>query len=77
MFDNGAEKRRPEIRALVDQLSRNPDLADAWIDGTLREMPDEQFGFGAFDGVVLAPRERCDKPTKKACCETRGEGRST
>ncbi len=66
MFDNGAEKRRPEIRALVDQLSRNPDLADAWIDGTLREVPDEQFGFGAFDGVVLTPRDDADKPTKKA-----------
>ena len=51
MFDAGAEKRRPEIRSLVDQLSRNPDVADAWIDGTLREIPDEQFGFGAFDGV--------------------------
>jgi len=65
MFDGGAEKRRPEIRALVDQLSRNPGLADAWIDGTLREIPDEQFGFGAFDGVTLAPRDD-PKPTSKA-----------
>ncbi len=66
MFDAGAEKRRPEIRSLVDQLSRNPDLADAWIDGTLREIPDEQFGFGAFDGVALTPRAETTSPTKAA-----------
>lgn len=65
MVDNGAEKRRAEIRALVDQLSRNSELADAWIDGTLREIPDEQFGFGAFDGVELAPRADT-KPSVKA-----------
>ncbi len=66
MFDAGAEKRRPEIRSLVDQLSRNPDLADAWIDGTLREIPDEQFGFGAFDGVALTPRAETTSLTKAA-----------
>jgi hypothetical protein len=64
MFDSGAEKRRPEIRALVDQLSRNPDVAGAWIDGTLREIPDEQFGFGAFDGIVLTPRDAAEAPAK-------------
>ena len=64
MFDAGAEKRRPEIRALVDQLSRNPELADAWIDGTLREIPDEQFGFGAFDGVQLTPRDDTKAPAR-------------
>ncbi len=65
MFDAGAEKRRPEIRALVDQLSRNPELAQAWIDGTLREMPDEQFGFGAFAGVEVASRGDTKSPAKK------------
>jgi hypothetical protein len=66
MFDAGAEKRRPEIRALVDQLSRNPELADAWIDGTLREIPDEQFGFGAFDGVQLTQRDDGEPPAKSS-----------
>jgi hypothetical protein len=74
MFDNGAEKRRPEIRALVDQLSRNPDLADAWIDGTLREIPDEQFGFGAFAGVELTPRDDAEKPPKKAAAKPTAKG---
>ena len=41
----------------------------------MREIPDEQFGFGAFDGVVLTPRDDA-KPTKKAAGETPGEGRS-
>jgi hypothetical protein len=53
-FDAGAEKRRPEIRTLVDQLSRHPELADAWIDGTLRELPDSEFGFGSFGDVDLS-----------------------
>jgi len=77
MFDAGAEKRRSEIRALVDQLSRNPQLAEAWIDGSLREIPDEQFGFGAFDGVALAPaRDDTVRPTKvsaKAPANTTGK----
>jgi hypothetical protein len=66
MFDTGAEKRRPEIRGLVDQLSRHPELAEAWIDGTLREMPDQEFGFGAFaDVVVSAPSKRETAPKAK------------
>lgn len=46
-----AEARRGEIRDIVDQLSRHPELADHWIDGTLRDLPDEEFGFGAFIGM--------------------------
>ena len=72
MFDAGAEKRRPEIRALVDQLSRHAELADEWIDGTLRDMPDEQFGFGAFDGVALAPA-KLSTPKAKAKPLSRSE----
>ena len=45
-WDAGAEKRRPEIRSIVDQLSRHPDLAESWVDTTLRELPDSDFGFG-------------------------------
>ena len=47
-WDAGAEKRRPEIRSIVDQLSRHPDLAESWVDATLRELPDSDFGFGAI-----------------------------
>jgi hypothetical protein len=66
MFDSGAEKRRSEIRSVVDQLSRHPELAEAWIDGTLREMPDEQFGFGAFADVdVSVPSKRATTPKAK------------
>lgn len=45
---SGAEARRPEIRDIVEQLSRDPSVADAWIDGTLRELPDGELGFAAF-----------------------------
>jgi hypothetical protein len=61
-FDAGAEKRRPEIRTLVDQLSRHPELAEAWIDGTLRELPDSEFGFGSFGDVDLATPSRSAAP---------------
>jgi hypothetical protein len=61
-FDAGAEKRRPEIRALVDQLSRHPELSKAWIDGTLRELPDSEFGFGAFADVDLSAPTRAAAP---------------
>ena len=51
-----AEARRPEIRTIVDQLSRHPELADAWIDGTLRDLPAEDaFGFAAFAELGLSP----------------------
>ena len=41
---------------MVDQLSRHPELADAWIDGTLRELPeDDGFGFAAFTGLEITP----------------------
>ena len=85
-WDAGAEKRRPEIRGLVDQLSRHPELATMWIDGTLRDLPDEQFGFGAFADVVVsapakpatskkatpAPRDAAPKePTRDLAAERR------
>lgn len=56
VHEPSAEARRPEIRTLVDQLSRHPDLADAWIDGTLRDLPeDDGFGFAAFAGLEITP----------------------
>jgi hypothetical protein len=58
-----AEGQRHEIRTLVDRLSRHPELLDAWLDGTLRDVPDDT-GFEAFAALtpvavarpVVAPR---------------------
>ncbi len=51
-WEPSAEARRPEIRTIVDQLSRHPELAPAWIDGTLRRLPEaDAFGFAAFTAM--------------------------
>lgn len=68
---SGAESRRPEIRAIIDQLSRHPDVAATWIDGTLRDLPDDAFGFAAFTGVTETTAKtpasrRAAKPSKPA-----------
>ena len=57
-WEPSAEARRAEIRTIVDQLSRHGELLDAWIDGTLRELPEtDAFGFAAFTGMEApAPR---------------------
>ena len=39
---------------MIDQLSRHPELTTAWIDGTLRELPESEFGFGVFDDTALS-----------------------
>lgn len=49
-----AEGQRHEMRALLDRLSRHPELADAWRDATLRAVPDDT-GFEAFAGFTPAP----------------------
>ncbi len=69
-----APKRdRGEIRDIIDQLSRHPELEGTWIDGTLRDLPEEQFGFGVFTGVpdandddaeTLARARRAPTPRK-------------
>lgn len=58
-WEPSAETRRAEIRTIVDQLSRHGELLDAWIVGTLRELPDtDAFGFAAFTGMEApAPRK--------------------
>jgi|GEM_PF-6889268 len=68
-WDAGAEKRRPEIRSIVDQLSRHPDLAGSWVDATLRELPTSDFGFGAIadmgDVEIFKPKSPQSKVTAK------------
>ncbi|MEP7202242.1 MAG: hypothetical protein ABI894_06505 [Ilumatobacteraceae bacterium] len=44
----GGEARRAEIRGMIDQLSRHSELAESWIEGTLRDLPDDALGFAAF-----------------------------
>ncbi|MEO8267061.1 MAG: hypothetical protein ABI706_16275 [Ilumatobacteraceae bacterium] len=57
-----AAARRGEIRDIIDQLSRHPELADTWIDGTLRDLPEEEFGFGAFTIVPLTTEHDAGTP---------------
>ena len=67
-WDAGAEKRRPEIRSIVDQLSRHPDLAERWVDATLRELPDSDFGFGAIadmsNAEIFEPKPKATRSPK-------------
>lgn len=56
--------RRQEIRDLIDQLSRHPEAAASWIDGTLRDLPDQSIGFDAFANLDLAPRARPEPAPK-------------
>lgn len=56
-YEQTAAARRIEVRGMVDQLARHPELADAWIDGTLRDLPEAGSGFEAFQEMVLPTRE--------------------
>lgn len=62
-----AEGQRHEMRALLDRLSRHPELADAWRDATLRAVPDDT-GFEAFAGFTPAPVVR-RQPAAAAAAE--------
>lgn len=68
--DASAESRRAEIRGMIDQLSRHPELAKSWIDGTLRDLPDDALGFAAFSGFEVAdapaPPAKKAKPAKSS-----------
>src|SRR4051794_4119435 len=66
--DKSAEARRAEIRDIVDQLSRHPELGHSWFDGTLRDLPEEEFGFGAFNVVATsaAPPAKAKSTKDKA-----------
>ena len=70
-FEPAAEARRAEIRGVVDQLSRREDLADAWLDGTLRDLPDDSWGFGAFADLEVTAGARSPKVESKGRASTR------
>lgn len=67
-WDDGAEARRAEIRTIVDKLSRLPGLADSWLAGTLRELPDDTLGFTSFAEMIVPerPSTAADKPSNAA-----------
>ena len=58
----GSEARAQEVRDLVERVSRQPELLDAWLDGTLRDVPDEGLGFDAFTGFAPAPARALPRP---------------
>jgi hypothetical protein len=61
-----AAAQRDEIATIVDRVSRHPELTPAWLDATLRDVP-EETGFGAFEGaMVLAPEGPPDRRTPEA-----------
>lgn len=60
-----AEGQRDDIRSLVDRATRHPDLLAAWLDGTLRVVP-EDTGFEAFADLEVAPRpDRPPRPERR------------
>ncbi len=63
---SAAESRRGEIRGIVDQLSRHPDLTEAWIDGTLRDLPAEMIGFAVYADMPVAARSGGGSTVKAA-----------
>jgi hypothetical protein len=66
-WERGAEARRAEIRSVIDQLSRHADVVEGWIDGTLRDLPDDAWGFGAFTNMEVTPAtQSAEARTKKA-----------
>jgi len=75
-WERAAEARRADIRGIVDQLSRHADVVEGWIDATLRDLPDDAWGFGAFaDLEVTAGRQPDVGRTKNA--KPRGGPRPT
>ena len=70
-----SEARRAEIRGIVDQLSRCADLAGDWIDGTLRDLPEDSLGFAAFDAFPVP--DRPDPPPDGKAPETKGRPQPT
>ena len=76
-WEPGAESRRAEIRGMIDQLSRHPELAASWIDGTLRDLPDDALGFAAFADLEVAETPgsaaKQAKPAKPVKSSGRGQ----
>jgi len=44
----GGPGRADEVRATIDLLTRHDEVLDAWLAGTLRELPESDAGFGSL-----------------------------
>ncbi len=64
-WERGAEARRAEIRGIVDLLSRHADVVDDWIDATLRDLPGDAWGFGAFADMEVTAGSESEAPRVK------------
>lgn len=58
-----AAGQRDEIRLLVDRVSRHAELLGAWLDGTLRDVPDDT-GFEAFADLAEIIPLHGDRPRR-------------
>ena len=72
MFDAGAEKRRPEIRSLVDQLSRHPELAEAGSMARCARSPTSSSDSARSRESRWHPRPRAEAATRRCT----GEGQA-
>jgi len=64
-----AQGRRDEIRDIVERLSRQADLLPAWLDATLRDLPEESFGFGELamdDGTPSPSPEKSNRSSSES-----------
>ena len=77
MFDNGArETTAGDPRRSSTNCPGTLISPTRWIDGTLREVPDEQFGFGGVRRRRADTSRRCRQADEEGCCETRAKGSS-
>jgi hypothetical protein len=76
-WERGAEARRAEIRSVIDQLSRHADVVEGWIDGTLRDLPDDAWGFGAFADMEVKPTSQSAELRPRKAKPGAGAGKVT
>lgn len=69
--------RKDEIRRIVERLTRAPEAVDAWVEATLRTLPDDAGGFSAFADMTLAPPPPRDRPTRPAPTRSPRHGQHT
>ena len=71
-LSGGSDARTQEVRDLVERLTRHPELLDAWLDATLRVIPEEGLGFDAFAAFEPPPdRPRAERAERASPPATR------
>jgi hypothetical protein len=51
----GGTGRADEVRAVIDLLTRHDEVLDAWLDGTLRDLPESDAGFASLGLASVSP----------------------